>query len=100
MSRSPCTTPFWHLGLGFHPVTQLVQVGQTDITVAHTIYEVVAYSRGKPGPRLDLRHHSPKMKRPISLPNRLTSLGSVSERNRSARAKNAFSFSSCASSPC
>ena len=44
--------------------------------------------------------HLPKMKRPISSPSCFTSSGSAAARKRSARAKNAFSFSLCASSPC
>jgi hypothetical protein len=44
--------------------------------------------------------HLPKIKRPISSPGCFTSSGSAAARKRSATAKNAFSFSLCASRPC
>ena len=44
--------------------------------------------------------HLPKIKRPISSPSCFTSSGSAAARKRSAKAKNAFSFSLCASRPC
>src|SRR6266550_6977193 len=71
-----------------------------DVAIAHTLHQVIAQRQRKERPRLDLRHYSPKMNRPILSPNCFISSGSEAARKRSATSKKAFSFSFCASRPC
>src|SRR5450631_1413702 len=73
--------------------------GHGDVTFATNSSAEASYESW-PNTLLDLRHYSPKMKRPISSPSCFASFGSAAARKRSARAKKAFSFSFCASKPC
>src|SRR5215472_17613662 len=84
--------PFRYFRFGFHPETQLIEIVQADLAVVHSLDQMSANGGGQPRPRFDLRHYSPKTKRPSSSPRRFTCSGSLAERNRSARSKNSRSF--------
>jgi hypothetical protein len=58
----------------------------------HALHQMGADGGGEAGPRFDLRHYSPKTKRPNSSPKCLTCSGLLAARNRSARSKNSRSF--------
>jgi hypothetical protein len=58
----------------------------------HALHQMGADGGGEAGPRFDLRHYSPKTKRPNSCPKCLTCSGLLAARNRSARSKNSRSF--------
>src|SRR5260370_24057270 len=60
---------------------------------------MIADGGGNSRPAFNLRHYSPKAKRPNSSPNCLASSGSLALRKRSASSKNAFSFCFRASIP-
>ena len=89
---------FGNVWLRFHPKAQLIQVGESDMAVMHTLDQMVSNGGGQRGPCLDLRHHSPsvtrlvlltwvyspKTKRPNWSPNCLTCSRSSAARKRSA----------------
>ena|SRR5438477_3690558 len=60
---------------------------------------MIADRRRQMRPGFDLRHYSPKTKRPSSSPSCLDSIGSFEARKRSASSKKAFSFCLLASIP-
>ena len=69
----------------------LRMTGHGDVTFATDSSAEASYESW-PNTLLDLRHYSPKMKRPISSPSCFASFGSAAARKRSASAKKGFLF--------
>src|ERR1019366_486012 len=90
---------FRHLRVRVNPKAKLIEVGDTDSPVAHSVYQVPADAGRKIAPRLDSWHQLLKTIRPIRSPSRLTSSGSVALRKRSARSKNSCCLRFSASMP-
>src|ERR1035438_9438814 len=84
---------------GFQPTTEPIEVVEADVAVAHSIDQMVAEGGGNARPAFNLRHYSPKTKRPSWSPSCFASSGLLALRKRSARSKNAFSFCFRASMP-
>lgn len=81
---------FWS---SLHPDTESVQDGNADVSVMHTIDEVLPYRTRQVGPRLDLRPYSPKIKRPILSCSSLTSSASDAAETLSQRKESLLLFS-------
>jgi hypothetical protein len=88
-----------NIWLGLNPKAELIQIVEADLAVAHALDQMVSYGLRQPRPALELRHYSPKTKRPNSSPSCLASAASCDERKRCASSKKAFSFSFWASMP-
>src|ERR1019366_7918873 len=90
---------FRHRRVRVNPKAKMIEVGDTDSPVAHSVYQVRADARRQIAPRLDSWHQLPKTIRPICSPRRLTSSGSEALRKRSARSKNSCCLRFSASMP-
>lgn len=88
-----------HFGMRVNPMAKMIEVGNTDRPVVHSVYQVLADAGRKIAPNLDSWHQPPKTIRPICSPRRLTSSGSVAPRKRSARSKNSCCLRFSASMP-